>query len=67
MFMVSEQALINWSETGSGIHITAEVTRASWEAALHKWCQVVCFAGSLCPRMKRELGQTMLLYEYLIP
>lgn len=40
MFMVSEQGLINWSEIGDGIHITAEVICASWEAALQngvKW------------------------------
>lgn len=42
--MVSEQALINWSETRERIHITAKVIRASWEAALHKWCQVLLLA-----------------------
>lgn len=45
MFLVSEQALINWSETGGGIHKTAEETVPLGKAALHKWCRVVLLAA----------------------
>lgn len=57
MFMVSEQAL------GSGLCITAGAIPTSWEAALHRQCQQVAL---LDPRVRGEMGQSMLSYKYLI-